>query len=72
MKREVEIKFRVEAVRSLTRALRGAGFRLKTKRTHEMNTLYDLPSQRLRRRGELLRDLERRCAVPERHTDQHT
>src|SRR5438067_7070214 len=53
--KEVEIKFRVEAVRSLTRALRGAGFRLKTKRTHEMNTLYDLPSQRLRRRGELLR-----------------
>jgi adenylate cyclase class 2 len=26
-----------------------------TPRTHEMNTLYDLPGQRLRKRGELLR-----------------
>src|SRR5438045_3579902 len=27
----------------------------RTPRTHEMNTLYDLPGQKLRRRGELLR-----------------
>ncbi len=32
-----------------------AHFRLHTRRTHEMNTLYDLPSNPLRRRGDLLR-----------------
>jgi hypothetical protein len=32
----------------------------------------ELGGEHLMRRGELLRDLERRCAVPERHTDQHT
>ncbi|MBZ5722112.1 MAG: class IV adenylate cyclase [Acidobacteriia bacterium] len=53
--KEIEIKFRVEDLRALTRALRAAGFRLVTRRTHEMNTLYDLPGQRLRKRGELLR-----------------
>jgi adenylate cyclase class 2 len=53
--KEVEIKFRVEDARALTRKLRVAGFRLITRRTHEMNTLYDLPGQPLRRRGELLR-----------------
>ncbi len=53
--REVEIKFRVADVRALERKLRAAGFRLKTRRTHEMNTLYDLPGQPLRQRGELLR-----------------
>ncbi len=53
--KEIEIKFRVEDVRALTRKLRLAGFRLITRRTHEMNTLYDLPGQPLRRRGELLR-----------------
>jgi adenylate cyclase class 2 len=55
MAREVEIKFRVENVRALGRKLRAAGFRLKTKRTHEMNTLYDLPGGVLRARKELLR-----------------
>jgi adenylate cyclase, class 2 len=53
--KEVEIKFRVESLRSLTGALRASGFRLKTRRTHEMNTLYDLPGFQLRKRGELLR-----------------
>jgi adenylate cyclase, class 2 len=53
--KEIEIKFRVEALRSLTRALQASGFRLETPRTHEMNTLYDLPGQQLRKRGELLR-----------------
>jgi adenylate cyclase class 2 len=53
--REIEIKFRVESVRALARKLRGAGFRIVTPRTHEMNTLYDLPGEVLRRRKELLR-----------------
>ena len=53
--KEVEIKFRVDDPRSLVRQLRTAGFRHITPRTHEMNTLYDLPGRPLRRRGELLR-----------------
>jgi adenylate cyclase class 2 len=53
--REIEIKFKVVDVRSLTRKLRAAGFRLVTPRTHEMNTLYDLPGEILRSRKELLR-----------------
>lgn len=52
---EVEIKFRVDDVRALNRRLRKSGFRLITRRTREMNTLYDLPGQLLRQRGELLR-----------------
>jgi adenylate cyclase, class 2 len=55
MQKEIEIKFRVENLRTLSRKLRDAGFRLQTSRTHEMNTLYDLPGQVLRRRKELLR-----------------
>lgn len=55
MPREIEIKFRVENLRVLVRKLRGAGFRLVTRRTQEMNTLYDLPGQVLRKRKELLR-----------------
>jgi adenylate cyclase class 2 len=53
--REIEIKFQVQDVRALNRRLRQSGFQLITRRTHEMNTLYDLPGQRLRKRGELLR-----------------
>jgi adenylate cyclase class 2 len=53
--REIEIKFRVDDIRALTRRLRISGFRLLTQRTHEMNTLYDLPGQPLRKRGDLLR-----------------
>jgi adenylate cyclase class 2 len=52
---EVEIKFRVPNTRGLARKLREAGFRIVTPRTHEMNTLYDLPGQVLRERKELLR-----------------
>jgi len=52
---EIEIKFRLDDVRALNRRLRESGFRLVTRRTHEMNTLYDLPGQLLRDRGELLR-----------------
>ena len=52
---EIEIKFRVDDVRALNRRLRQSGFRLLTPRTHEINTLHDLPGQLLRKRGELLR-----------------
>jgi adenylate cyclase class 2 len=55
VKREIEIKFRVTDARALARSLRGAGFRVVTPRTHEMNTLYDLPGEVLRARKELLR-----------------
>jgi len=55
MGKEIEIKFRVDDLRALARKLRATGFRLKTPRTHEMNTLYDLPGGVLRRRKELLR-----------------
>jgi adenylate cyclase class 2 len=53
--REIEIKFRVADLRALARKLRAAGFRLITRSTHEMNTLYDLPGEVLRARRELLR-----------------
>ena len=52
---EVEIKFYVHDIEQLTHSLKNAGFTLQTPRTHEMNTLYDTPSQTLRRRGELIR-----------------
>lgn len=55
MPQEIEIKFHVTSVSALSRKLREAGFRLKTPRTREMNTLYDLPGQVLRNRKELLR-----------------
>ena len=55
MQQEIEIKFRVASLRSLTRKLRAAGFQLVTARTREMNTLYDLPGEILRKRRELLR-----------------
>jgi adenylate cyclase class 2 len=55
MQREIEIKFRVKDLRGLARKLRAAGFRVVTRRTHEMNTLYDLPGEVLRKRKELLR-----------------
>ena len=53
--KEIEIKFRVDNVRALNRRLRQAGLRLITKPTHEINALYDLAGQPLRKRGELLR-----------------
>jgi len=55
MKREIEIKFRVAEVRALGRKLRATGFRLVTRPTHELNTLYDLPGEVLRAKKELLR-----------------
>lgn len=53
--KEIEIKFRVGNLDSLKKRVREAGFYLETPRTHEMNTLYDLPGQKLRKRKELLR-----------------
>lgn len=55
MPKEIEIKFRVNDARELARRLRAAEFRQVTRRTYESNTLYDLPGQPLRKRGELLR-----------------
>jgi len=55
MANEVEIKFRITDLRALTRALKRAGFKQVTPPTHEINALYDLPGQKLRRRGQLLR-----------------
>jgi len=55
MSQEVEIKFKVDDLRAVARKLRTSGFRVSTKRTHEMNTLYDLPGEVLRKRHELLR-----------------
>ena len=53
--KEIEIKFRIADLRALTRALRRAGFKQITRSTHEMNVLYDLSGQKLRKRGEMLR-----------------
>jgi adenylate cyclase, class 2 len=55
MPKEIEIKFRIESLPAITRALKKAGFKELTRSTHEMNSLYDLPGQKLRKRGELLR-----------------
>jgi adenylate cyclase class 2 len=55
MPKEIEIKFRIEDLPALTRALKQAGFNQLTRSTHEMNSLYDLPGQKLRKRGEMLR-----------------
>ncbi|MFI5090582.1 MAG: class IV adenylate cyclase [Terriglobales bacterium] len=55
MAREVEIKFLVADAKALARRLRTSGFRLVTRRTREMNVLYDLPRHPLRQRGEILR-----------------
>ncbi|MGB7553179.1 MAG: class IV adenylate cyclase [Candidatus Korobacteraceae bacterium] len=52
---EIEIKFLVSDPKKLERKLRELGFREETPSTHEVNTLYDLPGQKLRRKGELLR-----------------
>jgi len=52
---ETEIKFKIEDVGKLVARLRELGFREITPRTHEMNTLFDLPGQPLRKRGDLLR-----------------
>src|SRR5712671_1451008 len=55
MPHEIEIKFRIENLTVLTQALKRAGFKQITRSTDEMNSLYDLPGQKLRKLGELLR-----------------
>jgi adenylate cyclase, class 2 len=55
MANEIEIKFRIDDLPALSRALKQAGFLQITRSTHEMNSLYDFPGQKLRKRGELLR-----------------
>lgn len=52
---EIEIKFLIPDPKELERKLKKLGFRCVTPSTHEVNTLYDLPGQKLRRKGELLR-----------------
>ena len=52
---EVEIKFRIADIDRLAARLRQLGFQQVTPRTHEMNTLFDLPGQPLRGRGDVLR-----------------
>jgi adenylate cyclase class 2 len=52
---EIEIKFIVSDRKALEDNLKHLGFRCETPSTHEVNTLYDLPGQKLRREGELLR-----------------
>lgn len=52
---EVEIKFLITNLKATSEKLERSGFRLKTSRTHELNTLYDRLGQPLRRKGELLR-----------------
>ena len=53
--KEVEIKFLIPDLKALAQKLSELGFRNDTPSTHEVNTLYDLPGQKLRRKGELLR-----------------
>jgi adenylate cyclase class 2 len=52
---EIEIKFLVPDLRALAKKLQDLGFECETASTHEVNTLYDLPNQNLRRKGEILR-----------------
>ncbi len=53
--REIEIKFRVPDLNSLTARLENLGLKQITPRTHEMNILFDLPGRPLRAKGDLLR-----------------
>ncbi len=52
---EIEIKSFVSDLKQVEAELKRLGFRCETPSTHEVNTLYDLPGQKLRRKGELLR-----------------
>jgi adenylate cyclase, class 2 len=52
---EVEIKFLVPDLKALEKKLKQLGFNCETPSTHEVNTLYDLPGQKLRKKGEILR-----------------
>jgi adenylate cyclase class 2 len=52
---EIELKFSVDSVSSLRAAAAAAGFRLKTERSFESNTLYDTTDRQLRERKQILR-----------------
>jgi adenylate cyclase, class 2 len=52
---ELEIKFLVDDIPELVRTLSALGFHCQTPFTHELNTLYDLRGQKLRKKGQLLR-----------------
>jgi adenylate cyclase, class 2 len=52
---EIEIKFRITDLDGLTARLLKLGLKQITPRTHEMNTLFDLPGRPLRAKGDLLR-----------------
>jgi len=52
---EIEIKFKVAEIGFLVARLQQVGFQPVTPRTHEVNTLFDLPGQPLRKGGDLLR-----------------
>ncbi len=53
--REIEIKFRVDDLSGARAQAARGGIPPGDPRTHEMNTLYDLPGDVLRERKELLR-----------------
>ena len=55
VRREVEIKLRVEDAVTGKRLLRNSGFRIARRRAFEQNILFDTPGLDLRRRGALLR-----------------
>src|ERR1700678_2914979 len=55
MTKEIEIQFRIDNPSALAKTLKQPGLEQRTRSTHEMNSLYDLPGQKLRKRGELLR-----------------
>jgi adenylate cyclase class IV len=48
--KEVEIKFHIHDMRALAGALKHAGFKRISRSSHEMNSLYDLPGQKLHKR----------------------
>ncbi|MES2393381.1 MAG: class IV adenylate cyclase [Acidobacteriota bacterium] len=52
---EIELKFSVDDASTLRVAIGEAGFRLKTERSFESNTLYDTPDRTLRARRQILR-----------------
>jgi adenylate cyclase class 2 len=52
---ETEIKLAVEDAAAVRRLLRGAGFRVKVRRSFEINLLFDHPSHNLRGKGLTLR-----------------
>jgi adenylate cyclase class 2 len=54
-RQEIEIKFLLPDLKALEQQLVAMGFRCVTPSTREVNTLYDLPGHKLRRKGELLR-----------------